>query len=223
MTGLRVEYPIGLGFSEGEVTATSEEETAQDFLGFFKNFEEIFGISKFKIYVTGESYAGRYVPYVMAAMLDTKDTTHYDVKGGLMYDPVIGQYEWVQQAAPIVPFVEDHANLYNFNESFMSYLKTAYEFCGYANFTDYFLTYPPTAVQPALDSGFNNISGPGVPDCDLWNLVYKEAYRTNPCFNVYEINLMCPVLFDPLGYPSDIQYVWPGSGGKLFRIGKSNL
>ncbi|KAF2103562.1 alpha/beta-hydrolase [Rhizodiscina lignyota] len=214
---LWVEYPIGLGFSEGAVTATSEEETAQDFLGFFKNFQEIFGISKFKIYVTGESYAGRYVPYVSAAMLDSKDTDHFDVKGALMYDPVIGQYEYQQQTIPIVPFVEEHSLFFNFNETFMDYLKSAHEYCGYANYTDYFLTYPPTAVQPPLDGGFNNVTGPGVDNCDLWNLVYEEAYRPNPCFNVYEISSMCPLLFDPLGFPSDIQYTWPGSGGIYFN------
>jgi carboxypeptidase D len=78
---LRVEYPIGLGFSTGNVTATSEEETAADFLAFFTNFLDIFEITNFKIYVTGESYAGRYVPYVSAAMLDKNDTTHFDLRG----------------------------------------------------------------------------------------------------------------------------------------------
>jgi carboxypeptidase D len=48
---------------------------------FFKNFQKIFGIKNFKIYVTGESYAGRYVPYISAAMLDQKDLTHYDLRG----------------------------------------------------------------------------------------------------------------------------------------------
>jgi carboxypeptidase D len=57
----RVEYPVGLGFSTGNVTATSEEDTAADFIAFFRNFLDIFGISNFKIYVTGESYAGNIV------------------------------------------------------------------------------------------------------------------------------------------------------------------
>ncbi len=78
---LWVEQPVGTGFSIGEVTATSQEEIAQDFIKFFKNFETIFGIKKFKIFVTGESYAGRYVPYISAAMLDAKDKTYYDVQG----------------------------------------------------------------------------------------------------------------------------------------------
>ena len=60
---LWVEQPVGTGFSEGDVTATSQEDIAKDFVGFFKNFQDIFGIKNYKIYVTGESYAGRYVPY----------------------------------------------------------------------------------------------------------------------------------------------------------------
>jgi carboxypeptidase D len=70
---------VGVGFSTGEVTATSEEDIAADFVAFFKNFQKTFGIKKFKIYVTGESYAGRYVPYIADAMLDKKDKDYFDV------------------------------------------------------------------------------------------------------------------------------------------------
>lgn len=78
---LWVEQPVGTGFSIGEVTAKTEEEIAEDFIKFFKNFEKTFGIKNYKIYVTGESYAGRYVPYISAAMLDQKDKTYYDLSG----------------------------------------------------------------------------------------------------------------------------------------------
>jgi carboxypeptidase D len=77
----RVDQPVGTGFATGKPTATSQEETAADFIKFFKNFQEIFGIKNFKIYVTGESYAGRYVPYISGAMLDQKDCEYYDLKG----------------------------------------------------------------------------------------------------------------------------------------------
>ena len=83
---LWVEQPVGTGFSIGEVTATSEEEIAQDFVKFFKNWQDIFGIKNYKIYVTGESYAGRYVPYISAAMLDQNDTEYYNLSGALVYD-----------------------------------------------------------------------------------------------------------------------------------------
>jgi carboxypeptidase C (cathepsin A) len=52
---LWVDQPIGTGYSTGTAKATTQEETAQDFLKFLKNFEEIFGIKNYKIYVTGES------------------------------------------------------------------------------------------------------------------------------------------------------------------------
>lgn len=52
---LWVDQPIGTGLTTGTPKATTQEETAQDFVGFFKNFEELFGIKNYKIYVTGES------------------------------------------------------------------------------------------------------------------------------------------------------------------------
>lgn len=77
----RVDQPVGTGFSTGKPTAVSQEETAHDFVKFFKNFQKTFGIKHFKIYVTGESYAGRYVPYISAAILDQHDKEYYDLKG----------------------------------------------------------------------------------------------------------------------------------------------
>lgn len=47
-------------------------------------------------------------------------------------------------------------------------------------------------------------------DCDLWDIIYQAAYAPNPCFNVYEIGLQCPLLGDILGYPTDLQYSYPG-------------
>jgi carboxypeptidase C (cathepsin A) len=81
LTPSRVEQPVGTGFSIGEITATNEEDIAEDFVNFFLNFENIFGIKNFKIYVTGESYAGRYVPYIAGAMIDKANTTHFDLSG----------------------------------------------------------------------------------------------------------------------------------------------
>ncbi len=72
---------MGTGFSFGNVTATSEEDIAADFLGFFENFLNVFGIKNFKIYVTGESYAGRFVSYISAAMLNTKNKELFDLSG----------------------------------------------------------------------------------------------------------------------------------------------
>lgn len=100
----RVEQPVGTGFSQGTPTATNENEVAEQFLGFFKNFVDTFALQGKKVYITGESYAGvgsivcqavhvaherrqYYVPYIANAMLDANDTTYYDVEAILIYDP----------------------------------------------------------------------------------------------------------------------------------------
>lgn len=56
-----------------------------------------------------------------------------------------------------------------------------------------------------------------VTDCDLWGNAYTAAFQPNPCFNPYEVNLMCPILSDPLGFPSDLQYLYPGLDTPYFN------
>jgi carboxypeptidase D len=198
---------LGVGFSANYTpVATSEEDIAADFLKFFKNFQTTFGIKNYKIYVTGESYAGRYVPYIADAMLSANDSCYYNISGILVYDPVIGQLDHQETSIPIVPYVEDHSKLFNFNNTYMRHLSYAYESCGYRNYTDTYFTFPPSGVQPSIEA---NSTAEG---CDLWQSVYKEAYRINPCFNVYEISLMCPLASDPIGFPSDLVYLYPAFG-----------
>ena len=84
---LWVEQPVGTGFSQGKPTITNEEELAEQFLGFVKNFVDKFGLHRKKIWITGESYAGMYVPYIADAMYKKKDTRNFNVKGIMIYDP----------------------------------------------------------------------------------------------------------------------------------------
>jgi len=82
-----VEQPVGTGFSQGVPDATNETTVAAEFLGFFKNFIDTFGLQNKRIYITGESYAGYYVPYIADAMLNAKDSTYYDLQSIMIYDP----------------------------------------------------------------------------------------------------------------------------------------
>ncbi|PVH87001.1 alpha/beta-hydrolase [Cadophora sp. DSE1049] len=201
---LWVEQPVGTGFSTGEVRATSQEDIAADFLRFFANFQKIFRIKNFKIYVTGESYAGRYVSYIASAMLDKKDPEYFNVSGALIYDPCIGSCTYTQQQAVIVPFVTKNNNMLRLNESYIGQLQGLDKSCGYSDYRDKYLTYPPTGVQPEKHFDYS-----WDYDCDLWEFAYKAAYGPNPCFNVYQIGSGCPLQSDPLGYATDLQYSYP--------------
>lgn len=55
-----IEQPAGTGFSpkKGTPSATNEDEVAAQFVGFWKNFVDTFGLQNRKVYISGESYAG---------------------------------------------------------------------------------------------------------------------------------------------------------------------
>lgn len=197
---LDIVHSVGTGFSIGTPTATSEEDIAADFVKFFRNFQELFGIKNYKIYVTGESYAGRYVPYIANEMLEQNDTCYFDVNGILVYDPCIGSYD-AQNDITVYPYVEQNNNVLNLNKSYLATLQTQDEGCGYSAFRDQYMRFPPNGTQPPL---YENCTAS--PDCCTWNSVYDAAYGPNPCFNVYEVGLQCPLLGDVLGYPTDLQY-----------------
>lgn len=59
-----VDQPVGTGFSQGTPTAQNEEDVADQFRGFWKNFVDLFALQDYKVYIVGESYAGMYVPYI---------------------------------------------------------------------------------------------------------------------------------------------------------------
>ena len=68
----------------------NEVDIGRDFAGFWKNFMTTFNMQHRKVYITGESYAGQYIPYIASYMLDQNDTTYYNVKGVQINDPSIG-------------------------------------------------------------------------------------------------------------------------------------
>ncbi|AAW42489.1 hypothetical protein CNBC1420 [Cryptococcus deneoformans B-3501A] len=203
---LWVEQPIGTGFSTGTPKATTQEETAQDFIKWFKNFQDVFGISNYKIFVSGESYAGRYVPYISAAMLDEQNTTYYNLSGALIYDPVIGEFDVVQRQMTTYPLVEANSNMFNFNATVMAELKQYHESCGFKDYIDKYLQFPPPEKQPPML--FNRSDNASLM-CDLFDGVMYLEIQVNPCFNVYEVNSMCPLLWDVLGMPTGFNYA-PG-------------
>jgi carboxypeptidase D len=94
------------------------------------------------------------------------------------------------------------------NASYLAQLEELDKSCGYADFRDTYLTFPPSGVQPPKFS--NQSSDSSDAACDLWDQAYYAAYAPNPCFNVYQVSGSCPLLSDPLGYPTDLQLSPPG-------------
>ena len=72
---LWVEQPVGTGYTRGEPNITDEADLARQFLGFLELWLARFDLRGRRIFVTGESYAGQYVPYIVS-------TTHPRTAGG---------------------------------------------------------------------------------------------------------------------------------------------
>lgn len=200
-----VEQPVGTGFSQGTPEATDETDVAAEFLGFFQNFVDTFGLQNRKVYITGESYAGYYVPYIADAMLNSNDTEHYDVQSIIIIDPSTSS-EAIQQQIPAVAYVDYFAPLFSFNASFMDFLHTQADSCGYTAFLNHFLVYPPVGPLPSPPLS-NDSSG----YCDVWDAIYYAESLINPCFDIYQIATTCPLLWDVLGFPGSFDYVPDGA------------
>ncbi|TDZ40947.1 putative serine carboxypeptidase [Colletotrichum trifolii] len=199
----RVEYPIGTGFSSGNVTATNNDETAEQFNGFWKTFIDTFDLKGKKIYITGESYAGIYVPYVGAAMLDKNDTGYFNVKGALYYDPVMpywGDLGFDHAAFPA--FHRYWENVFALPNDVKKQISDANGKLGLDQYLNKYLSYPPPPTP------WPNVTRD--PDHDVIDTFRNSMTIINPCFNGYHVMDQCPVLWDVLGFPS-VAYTPPGA------------
>ncbi|KAF1994687.1 alpha/beta-hydrolase, partial [Amniculicola lignicola CBS 123094] len=200
-----IEQPVGTGFSQGTPTANSTEEAAQEFLGFWKNFLDTFDLCGKTVYITGESFAGMYVPYIADAMVQKNDTKYYNVNGIMIYDPSIAE-DVILEDAPAVGLVDQWSGLFNLNETFMEYIHKQADKCGYTSLFETYLTFPPQHGSIPLPAYSANDEG-----CDLWNQILNAVLLTNPCFDLYAIATTCPLLWDVLGFPGSIPYLPDGA------------
>ena len=173
-----------------------------------------FDLTGRKVYLTGESYAGQYIPYIAYYMLEANNTDYYNVKGIQINDPSINEdstmmygtllpFPWLSNKqlltrrppAPAVPALNKYASVFGLNDSFMADINERAVSCGYIEFLDYALSFPPPTKLPSGP----NISAPG---CAVWDDIVTAAITVNPCFNFYHLTDYCPYLWDELGFPS---------------------
>ncbi|KAK3620437.1 hypothetical protein LTR56_023409 [Elasticomyces elasticus] len=172
-----IEQPVGVGFSQGTPNITNEVELGEQFTGFFKQFTETFATQEYDIYVTGESYAGYYVPYIADAFITLQDSD-MPLAGIAINDPIIGDGT-NQQMVVQVPYVDYWQKLLYLNESFIERIHARQDECGYTDYLETYLTYPPPQTPfPTLaePSRKNNYS------CDQFDSIYEAILEVNPCF-----------------------------------------
>lgn len=203
---LYVEQPVGVGFSQGTPNITNEVEVGLEFIGFYKQFVDTFSAHGSKVYITGESYAGMYVPYIADAFITADDTDYYNLAGIAINDPLIGDAT-IQQQVVMLPFVEYWQNVYYLNDSFMDALRENDAQCNFTSYMEKYYTFPPPQEKfPVLPDPYINDNG-----CYQFDIILEAALLVNPCFNLYHITQTCPTPSTVLGIVNPGDYQAPGS------------
>ncbi|KAH9922149.1 Alpha/Beta hydrolase protein [Amylocystis lapponica] len=97
---LYVEQPVGTGFSQGVPNIKNEYDLSVQLVGFLQQFLEVFSELKGKkFYLTGESYAGTYIPYIADYIYSNPDILDLNLKGFWISDPSIS-WDVVQEEIP---------------------------------------------------------------------------------------------------------------------------
>lgn len=192
-----IDQPIGTGFSQGDSEVRDEEDVAEQLVGFLQQFLGVFSELQGKnLYLTGESYAGMYIPYTANYIYDHVDALNLNLTGIWLGSPAITN-DVIANEVPAVNFVHKYENVFGFNQSFLSELDSRASSCHYAAYLDKYLTYPPPDGSFALPGSSIEFD----EGCDLWSDIVSAALVLNPAFNVYRIFDMYPVLWDVLGFP----------------------
>jgi len=165
-----------------------------------QQFLEVFSELKGKnFYLTGESYAGMYVPYITNYIYENPGALDLNTKGFWISDPSIG-YDVIQEEMPAVNFVNKYQGVFSLNETFMAHIQSVADSCGYTNYSETFVTFPPKGLLPVPG---NNIEG--TRSCQLWEQIFDAALLVNPAFNIYRIFDTWPILWDVLGFPGSFE------------------
>lgn len=191
---LFVEQPIGVGLGSGTPSITNENELAAQFYGFLQNFYESFPELKSKrLWITGESYAGMYVPYIADYIYKQQDT--FNLQGLAVNDPSVTEDAFSEDIASY-QFALDNQQALGLNDSFIETLKSKANEQGVTTYLADNLVFPPKGpilAPKQLKGG------------DLWDSVYAAANDANKCFNIYNVDEKCPLPIDPLGFAADAQ------------------
>ncbi|KAG1800316.1 Alpha/Beta hydrolase protein [Suillus plorans] len=189
----------------------NEDDVAAQLVGFMQQFLEVFAELKGKkLYLSGESYAGMYVPCESAVIFfernskTNEDIANYiyenpsrldlSLQGIWINDPIIS---WlvVQQEIPALDFVKKHASLFSFDQTYMDHLDKMAATCNYTGYMDKYVTYPPKGLLPLPGDSTDFAQG-----CDIWTDIWFSALMINPSFNMYRIWDTYPLPWDVLGF-----------------------
>lgn len=189
-----MEQPIATGFTGGTPQARTENDIASDLYAFLSNFYQIFpGLEGKRLWLTGESYAGRYIPFTADLLLSQR--TNFNYQGSLIIDGAIADLSLTQEVVAL-DYILKQNNILRLNRTQVDAVKKLSDSCGYTGFYQRNLKFPPEGKLPF----FNNTG------CGVFDEYMGAAIDANKHFNIYKIDYRDPTFGpfdrDPLGDPN---------------------
>ncbi|KAA6410377.1 MAG: serine carboxypeptidase [Lasallia pustulata] len=216
-----IDQPVGTGYSDGSDQAATNAQVTADFYSWLTAFYEVFPALKSKgTHLTGESYAGVFIPYFAQAILVNQAKLELNLKSIAIGDGSIGNYAAMTDVTA-VEYLEEHNMILGLPNDILTTLKDASQACG---FTDVLgqLSYPPKGkivipgnpeddnfkrsvegrqasnttdscnINPTTAALVNStIYGTCYGGCATWSAAADYLTATRPCFSVYNIEYIC--------------------------------
>ncbi|OSC99902.1 alpha/beta-hydrolase [Trametes coccinea BRFM310] len=143
-----VDQPVGTGFSTADSTGyvPDEDQTGEDFLGFLSNLVKVFpSLATRPLFLTGESYAGTYIPYITKHLFQAENPP-VKLRKIAIGDGSLGSQATVEHL-PVVNVIETYPALIGYDQDVFNYFREQEHLCGF----DLNLTYPQNGHFPTLN------------------------------------------------------------------------
>ncbi|KAM5536828.1 hypothetical protein V8D89_009546 [Ganoderma adspersum] len=144
-----IDQPVGTGYSTADTEGyvANEDQTAEDFLGFLTYLVEVFpSLATRPLYLTGESYAGMFIPYIVKHLFAASNPP-VNLRKVAIGNGFLGSYATVRHL-PVVNILETYPAIIAYDEDVFNYFREQHHLCGF----DLNLTYPQTGgTLPTLN------------------------------------------------------------------------
>ncbi|KAJ7027721.1 alpha/beta-hydrolase [Mycena alexandri] len=143
-----IDQPVGTGFSTSDSTGyvSNEDQTGEDFVGFLSNLVKVFpSLATRPLLLTGESYAGTYIPYITKHIFQTPNPP-VKLRKITIGDGSLGSEATVEHL-PVLNVIETYPALIGYDQQVFEYFREQTHLCGF----DLNLTYPQNGHFPTLD------------------------------------------------------------------------
>ncbi|KAF7770375.1 hypothetical protein Agabi119p4_6349 [Agaricus bisporus var. burnettii] len=142
-----IDQPVGVGYSTADADGYvhDEDQMGADFMGFLENLVKVFpSLRERPLILTGESYAGTYIPYIMKTYFNMKNppvkVSKFVIGDGTLNTPQ------VFELLPALQILETYPQLIGYNQDVFKYFESQTHLCHY----DVNLTYPQQSVLPFI-------------------------------------------------------------------------